>query len=298
MRQLTTLLIATLLIASGCSDDSSPAGDGAAPTCSPACGPNATCQPDLTCSCAPGWLDCNGDKAQSGGDGCECSTTCNGAVCDSAPTSCTPQTLNACGSSAMYCNEDTCERCPAGTYNCDGTQDCESAAICATGECELFGAETCGSQSQYCDATSKICKPCAAGTYNCSMNGGDCECTTGCDGASCKKECTFETGCGDTSKYCDMGTCTPCAAGKANCDNKGECECTGTCSGGTCQGTAACDYYDLNACGGDTGKWCYQNQCISCTSGYFNCNNTEGCECDSAGCNGTACAGKCLGGEC
>jgi hypothetical protein len=198
----------------------------------------------------------------------------------------------------MYCDVDTCKRCPTGTYNCDGVQECESDTPCGTETCELFGSNTCGSQSRYCDETTKTCMDCPAGSYNCNQAGGDCECTTGCDGTSCSTDCTAEIGCGDTSLYCDFGTCTPCPTGKANCNQKGDCECIGICDGTTCRGEETCDYYDTNVCGGDKSLWCYEGECTSCTGGYFNCNGTEGCECDSAGCNGTSCAGQCLGGEC
>jgi hypothetical protein len=213
---------------------------------------------------------------------------------------CKPSVVNDCGNKTMYCQSDnTCGACPGGKYNCDGIQDCESDTDCTPdGTCDIYGTKTCGSQSQYCDDATKTCKPCPTGTYNCSQSGGDCECTSGCDGQFCKKECTIDVGCGDSSKYCDMGQCMPCPAGQANCDGKGTCECTGTCDGTACTGTKACDYTDTNACGGDTSQWCYENQCKPCTSGFYNCNNTKGCECDSAGCNGTACAGKCMGGEC
>jgi hypothetical protein len=197
----------------------------------------------------------------------------------------------------MFCQNGTCSRCLEGNFNCDGTQDCESSTPCLPdGKCEEFGANTCGSQSQYCE--NEACTPCPAGTYNCDTKGGDCECTTGCDGTFCKQECTFETGCNDNTKYCDYGTCTPCPAGTFNCNGSGDCECSDGCDGTSCTGATACDYYDQNVCGGDNTQWCYENQCQSCTGGYFNCNGTKGCECDSQGCNGAQCAGQCSGGEC
>jgi len=291
------ILLATIVFATGCPGSDEPAGDGAPPGCTPACGPNATCRADATCACAPGWNDCDGDLGQ-GGDGCECSGDCNGASC-SIVQSCKPETLNACGNSSMYCKADHCAPCRSGSYNCDGVQDCESNQPCLPdGKCELYGSKSCGSQSQYCDSASGSCKPCMSGTYNCDTSGGSCECTTGCDGTSCKSECTFETGCNDNTKYCDLGSCKPCPTGKYNCDGKGSCECSDGCNGTACAGARACDYYDQNVCGGDSSQWCSNNNCIACTSGYFNCNGTQGCECDSQGCNGTQCAGKCSGGEC
>jgi hypothetical protein len=304
---------AWLLVCAGCSDDGgavckcgpgewcNPATNQCEPTdggtgCSPPCGPNASCNADKTCTCVSGWTDCNGDMGQTGGNGCECSTTCNGTTC-SVDQRCDPSILNDCGNKVMYCKDHTCTACPAGKYNCDGVEDCESDTDCIPdGKCETYGTKTCGSQSQYCD--NGTCKPCPAGTYNCSMSGGDCECTTGCDKTFCKAECTFESGCNDETKYCDLGTCIACPTDTYNCNGTGDCECTGGCNGTSCTGTTSCDYYDTNVCGGDQSKWCYQTKCIDCSSGFFNCNSTMGCECDSQGCNGTQCAGKCSGGEC
>ena len=112
------------------------------------------------------------------------------------------------------------------------------------------------------------------------------------------ESCSFDVGCGDSGFYCDVGKCIPCPTGKYNCNGQADCECQGGCDGATCKGASSCDYYDKNACGGDSSKWCYQTLCQDCTPGWFNCNHTMGCECDSQGCLGTACAGKCSGGEC
>ena len=59
-----------------------------------------------------------------------------------------------------------------------------------------------------------------------------------------------------------------------------------------------CNYDDLNACGNDPKLWCYEGSCVSCSTGFFNCNHTKGCECTNGGCNGTTCEGNCSGGEC
>jgi len=172
--------------------------------------------------------------------------TCNGAQCGGGPSTCSNTTVNDCQDKQRYCDRVTaaCKACPAGKYNCDGLNDCESAI-------------------------------------------------------ACDKVCTSASGCNDSSKFCDLGACKPCPSGSFNCNNKDDCECKGTgCDGTSCQGATTCDYSDLNVCGGDSTKWCWQGACQACTSGYFNCNKTKGCECDSAGCNGAACAGTCSGGEC
>jgi hypothetical protein len=112
------------------------------------------------------------------------------------------------------------------------------------------------------------------------------------------QRCDFAVGCGDPTLHCDVGKCVPCPAGTYNCNGSADCECQGGCDGTSCKGASSCDYYDQDACGGDSSRWCYQNVCIDCSAGWFNCNHTKGCECDSGGCAGTACAGKCSGGEC
>jgi len=314
---LRTLLCAALLLTlpAACSDDSSspcpPCGSGyvcnaatgacipAASVCDPPCGPNTICAADNTCSCVGGLLDCNGDIGKAGGDGCECDSVCDGTSCRINPPQCKPNVVNDCGEATKFCDaaSSACTACPSGKFNCDGTGDCEADVACGAGGCAIYGADSCPTQDQYCDAADETCKPCAAGTLNCNRGGGDCECTTTCDGNSCEKECTSTSGC-DTSSYCDLGACKPCPAGRTNCDGKGACECEGTCDGIACQGNRLCDYYDQDVCGGVDTKWCYKNACQDCSSGRFNCNGTMGCECDSAGCNGDQCAGNCSGGEC
>jgi hypothetical protein len=180
------------------------------------------------------------------------------------------------------------------------TASSDQFAYCATscaGCCSASGACETGDKPTACGTGGAPCIACGAGQscVNHSCGGGKQDSGPGGDLAPA---CSFEVGCGDSTKWCDAGKCVACATGKANCDLKGQCECDGTCNGTTCSGTKNCDYYDLNVCGGDTSKWCWQNACTSCTTGWFNCNQTKGCECDSAGCNGTACAGKCSGGEC
>ncbi len=173
-------------------------------------------------------------------------------------------------------------------------------AYCASscsGCCTLAGTCETGDKATACGTGGASCVACGTGqscvSHACSGGG-----TKDARADQPAPACTFEVGCGDTSKWCDTGKCVACAAGKANCDGKGQCECDGTCNGATCSGTKSCDYYDQNVCGGDNTKWCWQNACTGCSAGFFNCNGTKGCECDSAGCNGAACAGKCSGGEC
>ena len=83
-----------------------------------------------------------------------------------------------------------------------------------------------------------------------------------------------------------------------NCDLTGTCECEGECEGMQCA-AQSCTYEEENACNGDDTMWCSsvaQDTCVSCSQGFFNCNNKLGCECDSAGCDGELCAGSCMSG--
>jgi hypothetical protein len=219
-----------------------------------------------------------------------CSLTCSG--CCAPDGSCqTGDSPTACGSGGTPCiacgTGQTCTNqiCGGGLKDL-GTND-KPAGSCATTCSGCCVGETCVS---------------APTDAKCGTKGAACvDCTTTgkvCSAGVCETKCTFEGGCGDNTKWCDVGKCVACATGKFNCDNKWQCECDGGCNGTSCTGTTSCDYYDQNVCGGDTSKWCWNNACTSCSAGWFNCNKTKGCECDSAGCNGTACAGKCSGGEC
>lgn len=319
---LKSIVISGCVLVAGCSEDSSscptcPAGEvcnestgkcGAPAAdaqvnvnvCQDLCGLNTDCTSDQDCRCKKGWNDCNTDISKTGGDGCECSQECVGTACGTGKRDCEPTIYNSCGDKNLYCKGTTCAKCE-GMYNCDGIDTCEESEPCAKDGCEIFGNKACGSQSQYCDDESGKCLECEEGTYNCSANGGDCECKNGCDGSSCLDICQFDQGC-DDGHFCDIGDCIPCPTGTKNCEGKGWCECTGTCNGALCVGDRACDYYDEGVCGGDNTNWCYENVCKLCAEDSpgtsFNCNGTKGCECDEQGCDGTACKGKCTGGEC
>jgi hypothetical protein len=212
------------------------------------------------------------------------------------------QSALPCGPSTCptgCCYEETCRQtlttfaCGSGGAKC---VDCgRSGGTCSGGTC-VGGCNptTC---SGCCDGATCVVPPTDT---RCGGAGAACESCLAkglvCVGSRCA-ECAFDTGCGDSGKYCDVGKCVACPTGKSNCDGKGQCECDGSCTGASCNGTTLCDYYDKPVCGGDTTKWCWNNACVACSSG-FNCNKTMGCECDGKGCNGDACAGACSGGEC
>ena len=154
--------------------------------------------------------------------------------------------------------------------------------------------------STVCNAGS--CGTCAAGTTNCDGLGSTgCECNFPCASDGSCPACDYDTAgaCnGDTSMWCSSGTCAACEDGKSNCDTLGTCECEGDCNGSMCD-AMACTYEMENACNNDDSMWCSSisnNTCVSCSEGFFNCNNKLGCECDSAGCNGELCAGNCMSG--
>ena len=49
-----------------------------------------------------------------------------------------------------------------------------------------------------------------------------------------------------------------------------------------------CLYEDLDVCLGDQTLWCRNRFCGACETGFFNCDNARGCECE-AGCDGDTC---------
>lgn len=105
-----------------------------------------------------------------------------------AISSCQPTTPNACVESTQYCAGTSCTSCPVGTFNCDGVNDCEcttgcTGTQCTSGACSRSTANSCGSQSMYCN-TVGACQACSTGAYNCDGLD-DCECANGCNGAQC-----------------------------------------------------------------------------------------------------------------
>jgi hypothetical protein len=143
------------------------------------------------CSCLVGWLDCNNDIGQPGGDGCECSGVCNGTACDtSSAAECHPLVPGDCDGTDTYCNGGRCDPCPTGLLNCDGVSECECDGECTgqvcdsvtPSECNADEVDACGGSGQYCNLGT--CTPCPTGKLNCDgVN--ECECGGGCDGDDC-----------------------------------------------------------------------------------------------------------------
>ena len=74
---------------------------------------------------------------------------------------------------------------------------------------------------------------------NCGTGGAACvDCTPKgltCSGTGCVAQCKFETGCADSTKYCNAGNCVPCSGGTFNCDLTSDCECPKGCLGTKCR---------------------------------------------------------------
>lgn len=159
------------------------------------------------CTCLAGRSDCNGDRNQIGGDGCECAGTCDGAVC-AAGSACLPGPVGSCSSVQWFCSPTTsrCEACLTGTYNCDGNNGngCEASVPCGAAGCS-----SC-SQMSYCNASTQQCVSCPTGRYNCDGQGENaCEEARPCGSSPCDIACqnTNDDDCvWDTS----LSQCVPC----------------------------------------------------------------------------------------
>lgn len=225
------------------------------------------------------------DHCGACGNSCGAAASCSAGVCE-------------CGEGANDCNGDIGT---TGSDGCECVGTCDGQQ-CVVTECDVDTAFSCSNDDgTVCNAGQ--CETCDAGTTNCDGLGSNgCECTLPCDNGECPA-CDYDVagGCnGDTSMWCSSGTCTACEAGKTNCDTRGTCECAADCDDGMCT-ALACTYDQEDACNGDDSMWCStiaMDTCTPCSEGFFNCNNTAGCECDAAGCNGQVCAGQCFGGEC
>ena len=246
---------------------------------------NGSCQ-----QCPSGMLNCDGLGE------CECAGSCSGTICETGNL-CQPTAAFACGQNTSFCQNGSCQQCPSGMLNCDGVGDCEcggscNGSACQSGRpCDPQTAKSCEYFTLYCNAGS--CGPCPAGRFNCD-GVGDCECQTGCSGASCSTgpgNCDPKqpNTCANAQAYCDINTCRLCPQGIFNCDGVGECECSGTCLGYQCDTSTSCQEWVFNSCGAE-GLYCFGNRCMPCSPGLFNCDGTYGCECQN-GCNGSACGG-------
>jgi hypothetical protein len=233
---MMAMLAVFMLCMAGCSDDDNGSKCGTCPpgtacneatgACEPSsagcpaggCGANASCRDNMICVCNLGFVDCNQDL-QTGGDGCECSESCDGKSCGTG--ACDPSTKDSCGFATSYCDNGTCKPCPGSTLNCDGLDDCETSGPCTGGSCD---GKDCGSITQYCK--DGACVPCPTGKFNCDGSG-DCESSTLCAG-SCDP--SVKDSCPKVDEYCGPGNkCVPCPTGKFDCDGIADCESTGDC---------------------------------------------------------------------
>lgn len=165
----------------------------------------------------------------------------NGRTCESTEdvlcpsvnqvVGCAIPTCNAttCGGNQQYCNQNQCDHCPSGRFNCDGTGGCESATAC--GAAATCTATNCTGTDKRC--VGNQCTTCAANTYSCDgdpTNG--CErsspclnssqaCADYCRGlsppygsGSCYANCPSSS---TTNTWASKGTCTAPASGSCCC---------------------------------------------------------------------------------
>lgn len=143
-------------------------------------------------------------------------------VCDVRTGACVPETTTVADASTT---EPPPEECAPGLTACgarcvDLTSDATSCGQCG---------KSCGA-AQSCQGSHCVCD---SGRFDCNRSPSDgCECAGGCDGtacsgappSSCDAEQAFDCGAGDTARWCNVGACEDCPAGKHNCDGLDDCE--------------------------------------------------------------------------
>lgn len=227
--------------------------------CGGLCGVNATCvSASAVCACDLGWSDCNGDIGRSGGNGCECDSSCD--ICNGSPDNCSPGLQGACGTDRRYCDSfaKTCRDCAVGRYDCDGLggNGCESATACGGTGCDPQNTSACPSQAQYCDSTELECTLCPLDFYDCDGYGFNrCESRRACDFEPCSV--SSKTACSGEGYYCDQfsGECERCGTNTWNCDGIGGCESSTGCDVVSCDSACFGDY----ECVKD-----YDGSCVEC----------------------------------
>ncbi|MBK8481392.1 MAG: hypothetical protein IPL40_09500 [Proteobacteria bacterium] len=170
--------------------------------------------------------------------------SCEGARCD---------LIFVCAQPAQFCNPSTarCQRCVAGSLNCDGRDDnaCErDGPSCAAltpdlglpqllrdaglllQPCEPSSLTACGGDGFYCSPSFHECRACDPGIFNCNRgvaggNDDGCESRVAC----CSPD--VRASCGSTRDYChaQARSCRSCEGDWSNCDGLGGCERLGFC---------------------------------------------------------------------
>ncbi len=241
----------------------------------PSCG-TGTC----TLTCAAGWADANGNRA----DGCELDVTTN-ANCGAPGNACTAgRTCIAGACSATVCT--------GGLANCDGNEanGCEINPASDVSHCGSCGtACSYAHASAVCAAGACALGTCAPGYANCDVNAANgCEITPASDVANCGAcgtVCAFP----HASPVCAAGACAigSCAPGYANCD--------GNAANG-CEVALDSSASNCGACGNvctlpHATSVCAAGACAvgSCAPGFADCNADGGCETDLS--SVTSCGG-------
>lgn len=173
------------------------------PTTTSACGPSCTncavavahadakCTGGASCdynTCADGWADCDGNRA----NGCETSTLTSAGNCGGCGQAC-----SAPSGGSPVCNAGSCDfscggslkKCGAECKQCCDDNDCSSPPTrCDQGKCNAAGA---------CEYSPKSCLV------------RDCYSTPACDDATGQCKATPLTGgdCGNNACLSDSGTC-------------------------------------------------------------------------------------------
>ncbi len=260
--------------------------EGNCGSCGHQCGPNTVCE-GRVCRCDPAtpqFLDCDGNVAANGGNGCEVDVT---AINDDHCGMCG----NPCGTDAHCVND-------AGSLYCE----CNSQRLdCAAGRpwCEtMFTTANCGACGMSCGAMES-CTP--AGECQCGSTtaapgtGRACGTNESCCSGTCRN-LNQTSNCGACGVSC--GPMETCASGSCRCDGQsgtggvgGGPRCTG---GTTCCPSAGCrdTANDVNHCGGcgnscptppNSTRTCSGSTCgYTCLANFADCDGlaSNGCEVD------------------
>lgn len=214
---------------------------------------DAKCVSGTSCdynTCAAGWADCDGNRA----NGCETSTLTSTGNCGACGQACTAPS----GGSAI-CNGGTCDftcggglkRCGDECKQCCGDNDCTSPPTrCDQGKCNAAGTceyspKSCLVRDCYstpaCDDATGQCKATpltggACGNNACIEDSGTCN-AGACEGATAK-DCSMNV------PICKVGVCDQSDGScqyedqpdETTCTPTDKCQEAGVCIGGVCNG--------------------------------------------------------------
>jgi hypothetical protein len=216
-------------------------------------------------SCATGWSDCDG----SASNGCEVSTTSNGANCGACGRAC---------AAGQVCSNSVCETTCAG-----GTTLCSASCVNLQSD-----ARNCGGCGRVCVGASRASAVCVSGVCNIACDPGFADCngvrTDGCEidlrtdvnrCGSCSTVCPTYA---NSSASCASGVCTfACRSSFANCDGNP----ANGCEVDLRSNVAHCGVCGTNCARPNAAVACTSSVCTGfCNAGYANCDgiNSNGCE--------------------